>query len=402
MSKKELKKVILLLGVLSGLGPFSIDMYLPGFPAIAKDLQASIADVGLSLTSYFIGISVGQLIYGPIIDRYGRKVPLLFGLGLYVTAAICCALAPNIESLIAFRAMLALGGCAGMVVGRAIVRDLFPPSETAKVFSTLMLIMGVAPLIAPTLGGLVVETLGWRYIFGFLTLVSALMFTGVYFLLPESRGVDKSVDLRPKAVLRDYWIVLKEPAFIIYGLAGAFTLGGLFSYITGSPFIYMELFHFSNTEYSWFFCFNSFGYISGSQVNRLLLRRLPSARIAELASLTIAVLGFLMVIVATVPGLPTYTLLVLLFLFLFVAGLLMPNATALALAPFTRYAGSASALMGFLQMLVGALASGLVSLLHNHTALPTAGVMAGCAMGSAALVLTQRFLEKRRLLSMQG
>ncbi|HEV7349809.1 multidrug effflux MFS transporter [Telluribacter sp.] len=396
MSKKELNKVILLLGVLSALGPFSIDMYLPGFPAIAKDLNVSIADVGLSLTSYFIGISVGQLLYGPIIDRYGRKKPLLFGLALYTVAAIVCALAPTIHWLVALRVLLALGGCAGMVAGRAIVRDLFPPADIAKVFSTLMLIMGVAPLIAPTMGGLVVATIGWRYIFGFLALISALMLGAVLLYLPESRQPDKSVTLRPSAVLHDYWVVLKEPAFLFYGLAGGFALGGLFAYVAGSPFIYMDLFHFTNTQYGWLFSFNAAGYIAGSQVNRFVLRRSNSAQIASTSSLCLAGLGVVMAAGVAANALPMAGILVLIFLYLFALGFLTPNTSALTLEPFTKHIGSASAFMGFLQLLFGAIASAVVSFLHNGTALPMTGIMAVCALVSAGLIVVQRVRPSQR------
>ncbi len=401
MTRKELNKIVVLLGVLSALGPFSIDMYLPGFPDIAEDLGTTIPKVGYSLTSYFVGISVGQLIYGPIVDRFGRRIPLIFGLSLYVVAAICCALSPTINWLIGLRGLLAIGGCAGMVAGRAVVRDLFPPAEIAKVLSTLMLIMGVAPLIAPSIGGWMVTALGWRAIFVTLAAISASMLIAVLFFLPESRGADKSVRLDPASVTKKYFHVLKQPAFIVFGMAGAFTLGSLFAYISGSPFIYMEKFNFTQTQYGLLFSLNSFGYIGGSQVNRILLKRFDSLRIAEMASLTVAVLGFLMVLSAVTPGISGYVMLGFLFLFLFMSGLLGPNSTALALEPFSENAGTASALIGFTQMLFGALGSALVSALHNHTALPMTGVMAGCALASAGLILGQRVLLKRRTMALQ-
>ncbi len=401
MNKKELRKIVVLLGILSALGPFSIDMYLPGFPDIAADLHTSIAEVGYSLTSYFVGISVGQLLYGPIVDRFGRKKPLIFGLSLYTVAALCCALSPTVYWLIGLRGLLAIGGCAGMVAGRAVVRDLFPPADIAKVISTLMLIMGVAPLIAPSIGGWMVTVLGWRAIFVTLASISVLMLAAILLILPESRGADKTVSLAPAAVLGRYWSVFKEPAFLVYGLAGAFTLGSLFAYISGSPFLYMEKLDFTQTQYGLLFSFNSFGFIGGSQLNRLLLRRYDSLRLAEAGSLIMAFLGVLMVLCATLagaaaPGTAITLLLVLLFLFLMVGGMLGPNSTALALAPFSSNAGSASALIGFSQMLFGALASGLVSALHDQTVLPMTVTMAVCAVASAGLIFGQRGLLKRR------
>ncbi len=400
MTKKELNKIILLLGVLSALGPFSIDMYLPGFPAIADDLDTTIPEVGYSLTSYFIGISVGQLLYGPIVDRFGRRKPLIFGLSLYIVAAICCALSPTIHWLVGLRGLLAIGGCAGMVAGRAVVRDLFPPADIAKVLATLMLIMGVAPMIAPSIGGWMVTALGWRAIFFTLAAICAAMLTGVLVMLPESRAADKSVRLDPASVLNKYYGVLKQPAFIVFGIAGAFTLGSLFAYISGSPFIYMEKFKFTQTEYGLLFSLNSFGYIGGSQVNRILLKKMDSLRVAEIASMVVAALGFLMVASAVTPGVSGYVMLGFLFLFLFFSGLLGPNTTALALEPFAENAGSASALIGFTQMLFGAIGSALVSALHNHTSLPMTGVMAACALASAGLILGQRILSKRRTMAL--
>lgn len=398
MSKQDLRKVTLLLGFLSALGPFSIDMYLPGFQAIATDLNTNIAVVGYSLTSYFVGISVGQLIYGPIVDRFGRRIPLIVGLSIYIFASLMCALAPTIQWLIGLRLLLALGACAGMVAGRAVVRDLFPPSEIAKVISTLMLIMGVAPLIAPTVGGWMVAALGWQAVFVTLAGICGLMLTGVILILPESRGADKSISLAPPAVLGKFWTVIKQPAFIVYGLAGGFTLGSLFAYVGGAPYIYLEKFQFTQTQFGYLFSLNSFGYIGGSQLNRFLLKRAGSLRIAEVSSLIIAILGFLLLLTVLIPGISGYLMLFILFIFLFGSGLLAPNTMALALEPFSENAGSASALIGFTQMLFGALASGAVSLLHNHTALPMTGIMAGCAFVTALLILTQRFILKRRAL----
>jgi DHA1 family bicyclomycin/chloramphenicol resistance-like MFS transporter len=203
--------LIVTLGALTAITPLSIDMYLPGFPAIARDLQADIAQVTLSLTSFFIGIAVGQLLLGPISDRYGRKKPLITGLALYVLASLGCMVAHSVHALIALRFVQALGGCAGMVTTRAMVRDLFSGSEIAKVFSMLMLVMGAAPIIAPTVGGLLTTTLGWRYIFFALTMISLSLLTVAVRFLPESRGTDPSVSLHPGRVIRDYISVVKEP-----------------------------------------------------------------------------------------------------------------------------------------------------------------------------------------------
>ena len=182
--------LILILGLLTAIGPFSIDMYLPAFPEIAKNLQTSVAQVMLSLSSFFIGISVGQLIYGPLLERFGRKKPLYAGLCIYLLASVGCAMATSVNALILFRLLQALGGCAGMVTARAIVRDLFAVKENAKIFSLLMLVVAVSPIIAPTAGGYITAAFGWRYVFATLIFVNLVILAGVYFLLPESKEPD--------------------------------------------------------------------------------------------------------------------------------------------------------------------------------------------------------------------
>lgn len=201
MTSKQRFIIILILGALSTISPFSIDMYLPGFPAIARDLGTSIAQIQLSLTGYLIGISIGQLMYGPLLDRFGRKYPLYAGMVIYILASLGCALTTSAESLIAMRFIQALGGCVGMVAAQALVRDLFPVSQTAKVFSLLVLVIAVSPMIAPTVGGYVTAVFGWHAIFITLALITTLLVLGIYFALPQGKGPDPSLSLRPKPVL---------------------------------------------------------------------------------------------------------------------------------------------------------------------------------------------------------
>src|ERR1051326_7690471 len=182
--------LILILGLLTAIGPFSIDMYLPAFPDIAKNLHTTVAQVTLSLSSFFIGISFGQLLYGPLLERFGRKKPLFAGLCIYLIASIGCALAMSVNALIVLRLLQAVGGCVGMVAARAMVRDLFEVKENAKVFSMLMLVVAVSPIIAPTLGGYITALLGWRYVFVMLIIVVITVIITAYFLLPESKKPD--------------------------------------------------------------------------------------------------------------------------------------------------------------------------------------------------------------------
>lgn len=395
MDKKQYRTIILVLGALAALGPFAIDMYLPGFPAIAKDLNTDIAHVGLSLTSYFIGIAAGQLIYGPLVDRFGRKKPLIIGLSLFVLAALGCALVPSVEWLIGLRLLLALGGCVGMVASRAMVRDLFPLKDIPNVFSTLMLIMGVAPIIAPTIGGYVTAHLGWQFIFVVLSAIAASVLLAVVKLLPESKGPDTSISLKPQFILRDFATVLKEPTFLTYAISGSLAAAGMFAYISGSPFVFMEHFGLSDTEYGIAFAMNAAGYIIGSQFNRLLLRRNTSKQITLKVGFIQFAAAVALVFGAYTGMLTAMSTLALLFTFMFSLGIINPNASALALVPFTKNAGSASAILGSLQMGTGALASALVSFLHNRTMLPMTGVMATLTTLSLIILIVARRNERK-------
>ncbi|MEO6497613.1 MAG: Bcr/CflA family efflux MFS transporter, partial [Mucilaginibacter sp.] len=229
MPVKKKFLLIFILGLITAIGPFSIDMYLPAFTAIATDLHTSVAQVSLSLSSFFIGISIGQFIYGPLLDRFGRKRPLYAGLSVYLVASVFCAMAASAESLIALRFLQALGGCAGMVASRAMVRDLFDVADNAKIFSMLMLVVGVSPIIAPTMGGYLTASIGWHYIFVLLAIMAFLILAAVYFLLPESRQPDTSYSLKPAAIISRFVVVIKEPQFYTYAFTGAIASAGLYA-----------------------------------------------------------------------------------------------------------------------------------------------------------------------------
>lgn len=370
MTIKQKYTILFILGGLTALAPFSIDMYLPAFPSIAKSLNTEISKVTLSLTSYFIGISFGQLIYGPVTDKFGRKKPLLFGLALFLIAAIGCALSTSINQLIFMRVILALGGCVGMVVSRAIVRDLFPASEIAKIFSTLMLIVGVAPIIAPTIGSWVVVNYSWNMIFYILSANALALLVSVYFLLPESKIPDSSKSLKIKNVLRDYKLVLMDKTFLFYAFIGSIGSGGLFSYISGSSFVFIKYFGMKESHFGVIFGLNAFGYILGTQFNRILLNKFSSNQIIKGASFVLFGVSLLIFSLLFFNDFSVFLLVGLLFIYLFLLGLLSPNCTALALIPFTKNAGSASALIGFTQMFCGAIWSVIVSTLHDETLFP--------------------------------
>lgn len=372
--------LILILGLLSAIGPLSIDMYLPAFPSIAKGLNTTVASVMLSLSSFFIGISVGQLLYGPLLERYGRKTPLYFGLALYAVSSLACATAMSVETLIVFRFFQALGGCVGMVASRAMVRDLFDVKDNAKVFSTLMLVIAVSPIIAPSLGGLITTYIGWRYIFVMLIIVIAAIIAGIYFLLPDSKGPDPSYSLKPIAILSSFSSIIKHPQFALYTFSGSVASAGLYAFISGSPYVFLEIFKVTEQHYGWVFAFVASGLIGSSQLNSIFLKKYKSEQIIKVALYFQSFVAIVLASTALFGFSELYSTVLLIFLYLCCQGFIFPNASALSMAPFGHNAGNASALMGFIQMSLGALMSAMVSVLHNESTLPMTGVMAFCSV----------------------
>lgn len=385
MTRKRHIFLVLILGTLTTLGPFSIDMYLPGFPAIAKDLNTSINQVSLSLASFFVGISLGQLLYGPLLDKFGRKKPLYIGLVIYILASIGCANASSIESLIVLRFIQAIGSCAAAVAAMAMVRDFFPVEENAKVFALLILVVGVSPMIAPTAGGYLTANLGWQSVFVSLAIIAFAILLVVFLFLPEGFKGNPSLSLKPKPILIGFKTVLVNPQFYTYTFAGALSFSGLFAYISSSPLIYMDIYKVTETTYGWIFAILSVGFIGASQLNNLLLKKFKSEEIIPIAlsaQLIIAVV-FLSGVFLNWFGL--YETTITLFLFLCCIGIANPNGVALSLAPFSQNAGTASSLMGAIQLGVGALSSLAIGLLNSPSAIPMTVVMV--ATTAAALIV---------------
>ncbi|HOD42639.1 MAG TPA: multidrug effflux MFS transporter [Candidatus Wallbacteria bacterium] len=396
LNKKTVRTLLLVLGGLAALGPFSIDMYLPGFAAMAGDLNCGMQEVGYSLTAYFIGICFGQLIYGPLTDRYGRKLPVLAGLAIYTISSAICASVNNIHALIAMRLFQALGGAAGMVSGRAIVRDLFPTSLVAKFFSSLMLVMGAAPIIAPIAGGAVIPAFGWRSIFIILTVFGCLMFIAVTRYLPESKSPDPSVSLAPGRIFKNYFEVLKNREFMINGFASGALGASLLAYISGSPFVFMKLFGLSEKQFSWLYAVNAFGLIAGSQLNHFLLRRFNSRTITIYAAALQLTANFMLLAAASNINACRPLFYILIFIILSLCGILNPNTVALALKPVGKAAGSGSSILGFIQMTSGTFATFAVSVLHNGTVFPMVVTLAGLSFTGVLLLITERLYTARQ------
>jgi len=378
--------IILILGALATISPFSIDMYLPGFPAIAKDLHTTIDQVQLSLTAYLVGIALGQIIYGPLVDRFGRKTPLYIGLIIYVAASIGCAFTHSVSALIVMRFLQALGGCAGIVAAQALVRDIFPVNRTAQVFSMITLVISVSPMIAPTVGGYVTAAVGWNAVFLVLAGITLLIIAGVYFYLPNGRQPDPSLSLKPGAVMRNFHLVLREPQFLVYALAGGLATAAPFAYIAGSADVFMNQYKMSEQQYGWIFALLAFAMIGSTQLNHILLKRFKSEEIMKVTLVYQSVTGLLLVVGTYYGWFHAYGLIALMFVFLTGQGLTGPNMTALSLAPFSQHAGIASALMGSWRLGAGGIISAIVSFLHNGTPMPMIGMMAACAVVSLILL----------------
>ena len=379
--------IILILGALSTVSPFSIDMYLPAFPQIARDLGTTPAEISLSVSGYFFGLACGQLFYGPLLDRFGRKKPIYAGLSLFVAASLGCMSARSPGLFIACRLLQALGGCVAQVSAMTMVRDFFPVEESAKILSLLVLVLSVSPLFAPSLGGLVAATAGWPWIFVILAGFAVIVMAVIGMFLPEGHRPDPEISLRPAAVLRGFATVLRHPQFHTHAFGGAFSFAGLFVYVTGSPIIFIATFHLDPRLYGLIFALLGCSFIAGSQLNIWLARRFRSRQIFRGALICQNVV---IVAIAAGTALGWYGLaanVVLLMLYLPCCGLASPNAAALALAPFRRNIGSASATLGFLQMTIGAFASTGVGLLHSSSSLPIFLVMAATAVTGLTIVL---------------
>ncbi|MDO9181178.1 MAG: multidrug effflux MFS transporter [Bacteriovorax sp.] len=361
---------IILLGSLTAFDPLSIDMYLPAFPQISKTFSVGASAVELSLSAFFIGLALGQLIYGPLTDIYGRKKPLIIGMLIYFAASIGCFLSPNIQIFIGFRILQALGGCSGMVITRAIVSDLYDKKRAAHIYSMLMLVMGIAPILAPFLGGLVSKYFGWPAIFAVLAILSLISTICTIFFLPETHRPSTT---STRSVL-GYLDLFKDKVFMSYSLSGGLMRAAMFAYIAGSPFVFINLFKVPAEKYGLIFGANALGIIGAAQINRLLLKHYALEKIYQQIILVAGLIAVILLINSVFVH-SIYALLIPLFLFMTSMGFIFPNSAALALANQGHRAGMASALLGTLQWSIAFFSSFFVSYFNNGTPIPMAGVI---------------------------
>jgi len=382
---KHLPGWLILMAALTAMGALAIDMYLPSFSFIAKDLGVPSNTVQLTLSTFLIGLAAGQMFYGPISDRFGRKPPLYFGICLYVLSALGCIFANSIEALLVLRFFQGLGGSAGMVIPRAVVRDKMGAEGAARAFSMLMLVFGLAPILAPFIGGMLLTVSTWRAIFVTLTVFGAVCLICTHRVMEETLDQGHVVPLHLGRTLRQYFDLLRHRQFMAYVLCGGLIQAGMFAYISGGPFVIIELHGIKPQHFGFVFGSNAVGLIACSQINaRLVMRRSADRVLGKI----IWVPGIAMCIVAALVACGYESLPLLLigfFIFLSCHGFVGPNASAIALAQQGRQAGTAAALMGALQFGLGMLSGVVMSVWHDGTALPLVTMMA--VFGVLALLL---------------
>ena len=384
-------RFILLLGLLDAFGPLGIDMYLPAFPRIEQDLHVPAGGMQLTLSLFLAGLALGQLVCGPISDRVGRRLPLLYGSAAFAVASALCAYARSIEALILARFVMGLAGATGMVIARAVVRDSFEEADSARIYSMLMLVIGIAPILSPSVGGWVMGLGGWGAIFwalaGFACLCGVFVAVDLPETLPPARRDREPV----AAIVPRYLALIVDRRFLDYAAPSSLALGMIFAYVASAPSLFMQQFRMPPWAFSLAFAGNAVGLIGAAQINRRLTRRYDTHAILRAASAVNAASALALPVLAWsgFGGLPAF--LAAIFLALATVGIILPNATAAVMAPFPHQAGVASALLGMLQFAVGAAAGAVVGVFHDGTGRPMALTMAACsALGAIIIFRAER------------
>ena len=379
----------LILGLLSAIGPFAIDMYLPALPAIGQSLGAEVGAVQWSLTAFFLALGVGQLLYGPVSDMLGRKPPLYFGLGLFTLASVGCALATDIDTLVALRFVQGLGAAAGMAIPRAVVRDLHTGTEAARLMSLLMLVFSVSPILAPLAGSALIAVTGWRGVFWAVALAATAGLALVFTMLSETRPASERVQSSLASALHAYGLLLRDRHYLGLVFIGGCAMSGFFVYLASSPFVLINHYGLTPTQYSLAFSVNAVAFIGASQLTGALGERFGLVRVVKAAASASGAVMLVLLGYYLAGGDQLAVLIALYFIASAFMGLVIPTTSVLALEQHGAIAGTASALLGTLQMLTGAAAMGVVGLFSSGQPLPmVVGMAAGALVGVALTWLT--------------
>lgn len=384
--------LILILGSLAALGPLSIDMYLPAFPDMSRSFDASASLIQLSLTACMLGMALGQLIVGPLSDVRGRKRPLMIALLAYLLASLACAMAPTIEVLIALRFIQGAAGASGIVISRAIVRDLFEGPELTRFFAALSLVNGTAPILAPVIGGQLLRFGDWHFVFYLLAILSTLMLLAVALRLPETLPLERRVEGNLTTTLKTFGRLLTDRVFIGYAFAQAFVMGAMFAYISGSPFVLQNIYGASPQQFSFLFGLNGIGIILAAQIAGRLAGRVDSERLMRISLTVVASASIFLFLALTLTDQLIFVMIPLFFVVSSV-GLISTLGFTLAMQNYGATAGSASALLGLLPMLVGSLVSPLVGIMGEQSAVPMGLII--MTLDCLALVLYYGLIVRR-------
>jgi DHA1 family bicyclomycin/chloramphenicol resistance-like MFS transporter len=384
----------LLLGGLTAFGSVSMDMYLPALPSLVRALKTTPAAAQETVSIFLIGLAVGQLVYGPVSDRVGRRGPILFGVGVYLAASLGCALASSIGLLIVFRLLQALGACAGMVIARAVVRDRYEDHEVLHVFSLLTLVMGSAPILAPLIGGWVLTVGSWRWIFGIQSLFALVITACAFFFLPESRSEATRLRAFSERPLASYIALVRAPRLVGLMLNGAFAGAALFAFITAAPELVITHYHVPAADFGWIFGINITGMMAAGQINARLARRIPGETLLHAANAVALFSASVMVVCAVTGWGGIFGVLGPLWFVMASLGFSQPNASAAAMSVDRERAGAAAALLGAALFGVGSLAGVATSLLDDGTAKPVA-IVTWCGL-FVAVAIGQLMLRRPR------
>ncbi|ECQ9327820.1 multidrug effflux MFS transporter [Campylobacter coli] len=372
-------KLIVILALMSSIAPLSTDMYLPALSHVEQSFQTNSFLTQLSIASFFIAFALGQLIYGPLSDIFGRKIPALVGIFFFIVSSLFCVIIDDIYAFIALRFFEALGGCAGVVIARAIVNDLFEIKEAAGIFALMMVFNSLAPMLSPTFGGILLEYFSWHSIFTTLFALGILLFLMILFGLKESAPHLKNKKFSHKEAMKSYKFVLKDKRFLTYVFCASFALAAMFAYITGSSFVFTQFFSLSEQKFALLFGVNALGFVICANINARLVRKFESEKILSKALMIMFVSTLILFINAFLyPNLFLFEASI--FTSIAMLGFITPNTTTLAMARFKEHSGTASAVLGFIQFALAGLISSVVSALDANTPIILACVMCACVL----------------------